>query len=93
MLKVKHGEKEKNFYSISEAASIISANQWQVPVQGIHSETLRRTYRDSGRKYGTTIGRDVFFTIKDLEALGYQATNTEFIDDTHHLVINLTLED
>ena len=28
MLKVKHGEKEKNFYSISEAASIISANQY-----------------------------------------------------------------
>ena len=93
MLKVKHGEKEKNFYSISEAASIISRNQWKVPVQGIHSETLRRTYRDSGRKHGTTIGRDVFFTIKDLEALGYQATSTEFIDDTHHLVINLTLED
>jgi len=93
MLKVKHGEKEKNFYSISEAAQIISRNQWKVPVQGIHSETLRRTYRDSGRKFGRAIGRDVFFTIKDLEALGYQATSTEFHDDTHHLVINLTLED
>ena len=93
MLKVKHGEKEKNFYSISEAASMISANQWKVPVQGIHSETLRRTYRDSGRKHGRAIGRDVFFTVEDLQAMGYQATNTEFIDDTHHLVINLTLED
>jgi len=93
MLKVKHGEKEKNFYSISEAASMISANQWKVPVQGIHSETLRRTYRDSGRKHGRAIGRDVFFTVEDLQAMGYQATNTEFIGDTHHLVINLTLED
>ena len=93
MLKVKHGEKEKNFYSISEAAQIISANQWKVRVNGIHSETLRRTYRDSGRKFGRAIGRDVFFTIKDLEAMGYQATNTEFHDDTHHLVITLNLED
>ena len=93
MLKVKHGEKEKNFYSISEAASIISRNQWKVPVEGIHSETLRRTYRDSGRKHGRAIGRDVFFTVEDLQAMGYQAANTEFIDDTHHLVINLTLED
>jgi hypothetical protein len=93
MLKLKHGKKEKNFYSIAEAAQIVTHERRGIPVQGIHSETLRRTYRDSGRKHGTNIGRDVFFTIGNLESMGYKATGTEFHDDTHHLVITLNLED
>lgn len=74
MLKVVHGKKEKNFYSLAEAAKIITHNLWGIRVPGIHSETLRRSYRDSGRTHGTAIGRDVFFAVSDLEALGYQAS-------------------
>ena len=75
MLKVTHGRKEKKFYSLSEAAQIVTHNLWGVPVVGIHSETLRRSYRDSGRRHGTVIGRDIFFAVSDLEAMGYKAVD------------------
>ncbi len=93
MLKVKHKGKEKNFYSLSEAAQIITHERRGIPVQGIHSESLRRTYRDSGRRWGRVIGRDVFFTVEDLEAMGYKAAQVDFLEDAHHLVIDLVLED
>ena len=89
MLKLTHGAKEKNYYSLSEASQIISHNQWGVPVQGIHSETLRRTWRDSGRQHGKAIGRDIFFGLSDLAEMGYRA-----IDKTVNAnVIELNLED
>ena len=89
MLRLTHGGASKMLYSLSEAAQIVSHNQWNVPVEGIHSETLRRTWRDSGRQHGKAIGRDIFFGLSDLAEMGYRsidkATNTN--------VIELKLED
>jgi len=58
-------------YSLSEAARLVCLNQWDVPVDGIHSESLRRAWRDSGGKWGKRIGRDVFFSADDMMHMGY----------------------
>ena len=60
------------YYSCSVASKLISHNLWDVPVEKIHPETLRNRYRDTGSSHGVKIGRDVFFTTKNLESLGYQ---------------------
>ena len=82
MLKVTHGDKEVRYYSLSEASSMVVSNQWDVPVDGINSETLRRAYRDKNGQVGKRIGRDVFFTEEDMTALGYKikADDTRFFD-------------
>tara|TARA_R100000808_G_C2152117_1_gene161420 strand:- start:2474 stop:2755 length:282 start_codon:yes stop_codon:yes gene_type:complete len=72
MLIIKTDRDEVRYYSLSEASSLIVTNQWGVPVQGIHSETLRRTYRDSGSKHGKKIGRDIFFLEEDILAMNYE---------------------
>ena len=80
MLLIKCGDEEVRYYSLSEASSKIIKNQWDVPVDGIHSETLRRAHRDSP-KVGKRIGRDVFFSTQDIKLLGYEiderSTHTE----------------
>tara|TARA_R100000306_G_C4323114_1_gene116228 strand:+ start:115 stop:399 length:285 start_codon:yes stop_codon:yes gene_type:complete len=63
---------EAILYSLAEASSIICKNKWDTPVQGVHSETLRREWRDSNGKFGTRIGRDVWFSADDLMGLGYK---------------------
>tara|TARA_Y100000310_G_C20255475_1_gene611133 strand:- start:242 stop:550 length:309 start_codon:yes stop_codon:yes gene_type:complete len=60
------------YYSLAVASKMITGNQWSVPVDGIHTETLRRSYRDSGKIHGTHIGRDVFFTEKNLRDMNYE---------------------
>ena len=64
--------RQENFYSLSEAASGVTRNQWGVPVEGIHSETLRRRWRDTHARHGKRIGRDVFFTTTDMSRMGYE---------------------
>lgn len=71
MLLIKCGDEEVRYYSLSEASSKIVKNQWDVPVNGIHSETLRRTHRDNP-KVGKRIGRDIFFSVHDINSLGYE---------------------
>jgi|TARA_Y100000310_G_scaffold20386_1_gene19831 hypothetical protein len=69
LIAVKWKGGEKRWYSLSESAALVTRNKWGVPVDGIDSETLRRTYRDT--KIGKRIGRNVFFTEQDLVRLGY----------------------
>ena len=85
ILSVKCGDKETRYYSLAVASKLISANRWSVPVNGVHSESLRRSYRDSG--YGVRIGRDVFFTEKNLRDMGYQV-----LIDKDHLPTNNIVE-
>jgi hypothetical protein len=82
MLLVRHRDREERYYSLAEAARLVSGNQWGVPVKGIHSETLRRSWRDSGGKLGHRIGRDVFFRAQDIEAMGYQVAENpdDYVD-------------
>jgi hypothetical protein len=91
LLKVTHGSKEQSFYSLSEAAQIITHNLWGIPVAGIHSETLRRAYRDSGRRHGTAIGRDIFFAVSDLQAMGYKALGRNIVGTGN--LVTLVMED
>lgn len=89
MIKVKCGGTEYRYYSVSEAARLITKNQWGVPVTGIHSETLRRAWRDkvdAGKSHGYHIGRDVFFTLENLEALGYEAQDASTYIDIGNIV-------
>lgn len=58
-------------YTLSEAARLVRKNHWDIAVDGIHSESLRRTWRDSNGKYGTRIGRDVWFSADDMMRMGY----------------------
>ena len=59
------------YYDLAEASSIISTNKWGLPTNGISTESLRRAHRESGRQYGTRLGRDVYFTEVDIKAMGY----------------------
>ena len=73
MLVVRSTEgRQENFYSLSEAAAGVIKNQWGTPVDGIHSETLRRRWRDTHARHGKRIGRDVFFTADDMSRMGYE---------------------
>ena len=67
-----HCQERGHYYSCGVASKLISHNLWNVPVEFIHSETLRNRYRDTGGEHGVKIGRDVFFTKKNLEDMGYQ---------------------
>ena len=76
MLLIKCSGEEVKYYSIAEASKLISSNQWGVPVDGIHSETLRRTYRDfvadpKNTEVAFNIGRDIFFSEDGIKTLGY----------------------
>jgi len=86
MLLVKCGEREVCFYSLAEASRLIVRNLWGVPVDGIHSESLRRSYRDKPM-HGKKIGRDVFFREDDLIALGY-----EIDTDKHYIALGDVVE-
>ena len=85
VLSVRCGGEEILYYSLTVASKLISANRWSIPVDGVHSESLRRSYRDSG--YGVRIGRDVFFTEKNLRDMGYQV-----LIDKDHLPTNNIVE-
>ena len=84
---------ETRLYSLPEAARAIKVNQWGTPVDGIHSETLRRQWRDTGAKHGQRIGRDVWFSSEDISAMGYGMT----VSDSDYVeigkVIEIILED
>ena len=77
---------ERRYYSLSEAARLITKNQWGVPVLGIHSETLRRARRDN--EQGIVIGRDVFLTEEDIEDLGYSIGDDASIKNIIKLEVN-----
>ena len=68
------------YYSSSVASKLVSKNFWKEPVKGIHPETLRNSFRNSGSVHGVKIGRDVFFRISDLILIGYEA-DTSRLDD------------
>jgi hypothetical protein len=76
---------ERRYYSLSEAARLVTKNQWGIPCEGIHSETLRRTRRDSKSAHGRVIGRDVYFSREDMVALGYEIDDD--FDDTRNKII------
>jgi hypothetical protein len=84
---------ETRLYSLPEAARAITVNQWGTPVDGIHSETLRRQWRDTGAKHGQRIGRDVWFSVQDIEDMGYGMTvaTKDYADIGR--VIEIILED
>ena len=63
---------EMNYYSLHEAARMVTENKWGLKVDGIHSESLRRQWRECGVRWGKRIGRDVFFSAHDMTALGYE---------------------
>lgn len=67
-----------SYYSCSVASQLISANQWQVPVDGIHQGTLLTQYRNTGYVHGTKLGRDVYFNEKDLTNMGYQVDTDKY---------------
>ena len=95
MLKVRCGDREQSYYSLSESSSLINKNRWGVPVRGIHSENLRRTRRDTlveGKRPGVVIGRDMFFTLDDLRNMGYGAEDNQTYIDLGE-VVELILED
>ena len=71
-IKTRMGMREYTYYSLQESARMIVRNKFGVPVDGMNSENLRRTYRDTGGKVGKTIGRNVYFTKVDLNTLGYE---------------------
>lgn len=84
---------EQRYYSLAEAASMITKNQWDIPVEGIHSESLRRSYRDlnaKGTDVGKRIGRDVFFTVDDLMLMGYEVEedSDRFVDMGNVIELN-----
>ena len=81
LLLVKCGNQEVRYYSLSEASGMVTKNQWGDSVDGIHSETLRRRYRDKPT-VGKRIGRDVFFSADDMKSLGYEIEDT----DTHIVI-------
>ena len=72
VLSVRCGGEELLYYSLTVASKLISANRWSIPVDGVHSESLRRSYRETD--HGIKIGRDVFFTEKNLLDLGYEVS-------------------
>ena len=76
MLLIRCGDRDVAYFSLSEASSIITHNLWDSPVEGLHSETLRRTFRDKGKRHGIEIGRDIFFTAQHLKELGYKCSET-----------------
>ena len=63
---------EMNYYSLHEAARMVTENKWGLKVDGIHSESRRRQRREGGGRWGTRSGRDVFFSAHDMTALGYE---------------------
>jgi hypothetical protein len=71
MIVTRDGGDETRWYSLSEAARLVRKNHWDVQVDGIHSESLRRAWRDSGKRHGKRIGRDVFFSADAMMRLGY----------------------
>lgn len=68
------------YYSSSVASKLVSKNYWKESVKGIHPETLRNSFRNTGSVHGVKIGRDVFFRISDLILIGYDA-DTSRLDD------------
>lgn len=77
MLIVGEEPDEIKYFSLGLASKLITQNQWGIPVDGIHSETLRRAYRDHP-EHGVHIGRDVFFTVKNLEQLSYRVDENKY---------------
>ena len=77
---------EVRWYSCSIASRLISKNQYKVPVDGIHSETLRTRYRDTGGEHGVKLGRDVFFKDSDLEDMGYEVDIDKYEIQEKYLV-------
>jgi hypothetical protein len=85
ILSVQCGDTKVMYYSLAIACKIISANRWAITVDGIHSESLRRSYRDSG--HGLRIGRDIFFTEQNLKDMGY-----EVLTDKYHIADSYVVE-
>ena len=81
ILSVQCGDTKVMYYSLAIACKIISA----ITVDGIHSESLRRSYRDSG--HGLRIGRDIFFTEQNLKDMGY-----EVLTDKYHIADSYVVE-
>lgn len=79
-------EGEVRWYSCSIASRLISKNQWGSPVDGIHSETLRTRYRDTGGGNGIKLGRDIFFKDSDLEDMGYEVEVDKYEIQEKYLV-------
>ena len=79
-------EGDVRWYSCSIASRLISKNQWDSPVDGIHSETLRTRYRDTGGEHGVKLGRDVFFKDSDLEDMGYEVEVDKYEIQEKYLV-------
>jgi len=77
MIVVRHGDVAARYYSLAESAGIVSRNRWGVPVAGINSESLRRAWRDGGGHIGHRIGRDIFFSRRDLRQLGYEVVEPD----------------
>ena len=78
MILIQCGEEEVRYYSLVEASNLITKDLAGKDVSGLHSETLRRTHRQRQctantctRAHGRRIGRDVFFSKTDIEAMGY----------------------
>ena len=84
ILSVKCRDTETRYYSLAVASKLISANRWSVPVNGVHSESLRRSYRETD--HGIKIGRDVFFTEKNLLDMGYEVSINKYNLPTNNIV-------
>ena len=79
--------RETKLYNLAEASRMVCVNRNDVPVDGIHSESLRRRWRETGK--GERIGRDVYFTPAHLNDMGYKIS-----EDKLHTTdkISVTLE-
>ena len=82
MIQVVCGDKAQEWFTLSESSRMITKNAWGVPVDGIHSESLRRSWLSTGSKAGVRIGRDLHFTLEDLTGMGYEADREIGMDVT-----------
>ena len=71
-LVVKCGNEEITYYDLPSAAKMVCKDKAGNEIDGINSEHLRRVYREALGKYGSRIGRDLFFTVEDLVMLGFE---------------------
>ena len=86
ILKIRGAKKERTYYPISVAWKLITGNKYGLPVDGMHSESLRRSWRDTGVQHGTTIGRDIFFTEQNLVDMGYQVDTDKYLIPEKYVV-------
>lgn len=76
LILIKVDGQEVRYYTVPEVAKKITKNKWDMPVDGVHSETIRRAVNDNP-EVGRRVTGGVYLSEDDVEKLGYKFEDTD----------------